>query len=237
MLFGRDLPCHQSPITMPLSPKYKLFIFDFDGTLADTLDDIAWCMEETFVHFGEPAPGKPAVRAVMSGPLEMSVQQLRGKQCSPKEVAEWVRFYRSIYNGERERRTRLFPGAHDLLEQLAAGGIQSLVVSNKGSVAVATELGRLGIRGRIGGIFAADAVAYPKPDSRLYHLEIKSAFPSFEDRDVLMIGDTEVDLRFAKNAGVACCWAAYGYGQREDCLGLKPDLTIDSLSELRSVLV
>jgi phosphoglycolate phosphatase len=222
---------------MPLSPKYKLFIFDFDGTLADTLDDIAWCMEKTFVHFGEPPPSKPAVREVMSGPLEMSVQQLRGKKCQPNEAAEWVRFYRSVYNGERVRRTRLFPGADDLLEQAEAQGIQLLVVSNKGSVAVEAELGRLGIRGRIGGIFAADVVAYPKPDARLYHAEIKSSFPSFEDRDVLVIGDTETDLRFAKNAGVASCWAAYGYGQREDCLGLKPDITIESLSELRSVLV
>jgi phosphoglycolate phosphatase len=237
MLSGRDLHGLRPSISMPLSPKYKLFIFDFDGTLADSLDDIAWCMEKTFVHFGEPPPGKPAVRALMSGPLETSLQQLREKKCSPKEIAEWVRFYRSVYNGERERQTRLFPGALDLLEQVTAEGIQSLVVSNKGSVAVEAELSRLGIRGRIGGIFAADVVAYPKPDSRLYHVEIKSSFSSFEDRDVLVIGDTEVDLRFAKNAGVASCWAAYGYGQREDCLGLKPDITIESLSELRSVLV
>lgn len=222
---------------MPPSSKYKLFIFDFDGTLADTLDDIAWCMARTFHHFGEPAPGKSAVRAIMSGPLEMSIQQLRGKPSPPSEVAEWVRYYRSIYNGEREMRSALFPGAQELLEQVTAEGIHSLVVSNKGSVAVETELSRLGIRGRIQGIFAADAVAYPKPDSRLYHEEIKSAFPSFDDRDVLVIGDTEVDLRFAKNAGVACCWAAYGYGRREDCLRLNPDITIESLSELRLVLV
>lgn len=222
---------------MPPSPQYQLCIFDFDGTLADSLADIASCMEKTFLHFGEPAPSTSAVKSIMTGPLELSIEILRGQRCSPAETAEWVRFYRSIYNGERERHTRLFPGASELLEKLTAAGIQSLVVSNKGSVAVEAELGRLGIRSRIGAIFAADAVAYPKPDPRLYHLEIKPSFATLDDRKVLVIGDTDVDLRFAKNAGVASCWAAYGYGKQNECIDLQPDITINSLSDLLSVLI
>jgi len=222
---------------MQRSRKYNVLVFDFDGTLADTFSDIAWCMERTFAHFAEPAPDESAVRAVMSRPLEVSIPKLRGKQSPPEEVARWVCFYRSIYNGERERRTSLFPGAKELLERVTGDGVPALVVSNKGSVAVASELDRLGVREHIQTIFAADAVLYQKPDPRLYHAEIKAHFPQFADREVLVIGDTEADIRFAQNAGLACCWAAYGYGNRDECLRLKPDWIIQSLGELNSLVI
>src|SRR4051812_36355692 len=96
-------------------PDFKALILDFDGTLAETLGDIAMCMSQAFERMGTPPPSIDAVRSLMSVPLEVGFPRLRGNPCAAKEVNEWIQCSRSFYNGEREGRTRLFPGAKDLL--------------------------------------------------------------------------------------------------------------------------
>jgi phosphoglycolate phosphatase len=51
-------------------------------------------------------------------------------------------------------------------------------------------------------------------------------------QDVLVVGDTEADLQYAKNIGAVACWARFGYGEKEECENLGPDLVVDSLEEL-----
>ena len=217
---------------MALPQKFKALILDFDGTLAQTLQDIACCMAEAFQQFGEPAPSEDAVRAIMSVPLEIAIPRLLGKECASAEAAEWVLRYRSIYNGERLRRTSLFPGAKELLLRAEETNTPAVLVSNKGSVAVAAELHHLGVAHLIRKSFPVDAAPYKKPDPRLYHSAIKSCLHGVPDSEVLVVGDSDADIRFAQNAGLRCCWAAYGYGNPEECLGLKPDMVVQCLTEL-----
>jgi phosphoglycolate phosphatase len=52
----------------------------------------------------------------------------------------------------------------------------------------------------------------------------------------LMIGDTEVDIRFAQASGIACCWAAYGFGNRQRCMALSPRYRIDNIDKLPAIV-
>jgi phosphoglycolate phosphatase len=75
-----------------------------------------------------------------------------------------------------------------------------------------------------------------KPNPAAFHSIIKPLFPELDNSQVLMVGDTAVDLLFAKNAGIDVCWAAYGYGDRAQCLALEPTFAIDDISELAALV-
>jgi phosphoglycolate phosphatase len=53
---------------------------------------------------------------------------------------------------------------------------------------------------------------------------------------MLMIGDTEADIKFAHASEIACCWAAYGFGDRQHCMALSPEYIIEHIDELRNIL-
>ena len=78
-------------------------------------------------------------------------------------------------------------------------------------------------------ILSAEDSAYRKPDARLYSNNIAPFLLSKTPGGVLVVGDTESDLLFAKQAGLKSCWATYGYGDAEKCLALKPDFVIWTL--------
>ena len=214
---------------------YKALVLDFDGTLAATLDDVTWCMTRTLENFGLPAPSPSDVQATMGLPLEEALRLLSKDACKVAE-SEWVRAYREIYLTDGGHRASLFPGAAELLSHAREHRITILVASNKGTAALRALLERLKIVSFVNVILGGDSVAYPKPDPRLYRAEISPRLAGVRDSEVLVVGDTETDLRFASAAGLDCCWAAYGYGNRARCLDLKPTHVISSMSELAPLL-
>lgn len=70
----------------------------------------------------------------------------------------------------------------------------------------------------------------------VFHAVILPRYPEVNRERVLVVGDTDADIRFARNIEAASCWASYGYGRREVCSALKPDYTIESPSLLLEVI-
>lgn len=73
------------------------------------------------------------------------------------------------------------------------------------------------------------------PDPMIYNEIIKSKYKNLNDKNVLMVGDTEADINFARNANISSCWAEYGYGNVDNCLKLKPDFQISSFDLLMKI--
>jgi len=216
--------------------KYRLAIFDFDGTLASSLEGISACMNGTLAAFGYPAASLEEVKATVGLTLEDSVRTLARRRISNEQLVLIVKHYRELYDAKGALPIELFDGAAKLLEELPSHGIKSVLVSNKGRNGLSQLLERLRIWAFFDLVLSAEDVQYHKPQPELYFKHIVPAFAKVRQADTLVIGDAEIDIRFAKAAGLACCWARYGYGDAGKCHSFRPDYEIGQLSELRDIL-
>lgn len=215
---------------------YKALVLDFDGTLASTLEDVASCMVKTFRAFGLSPPATEDVLPTMGLPLEEAFLKLLGDRSSAQNPQEWARVYRGLYASGGAPQTRLFPGAAGFLARAHANGVQTVLVSNKGEAAIHTTLSRLGILKCITMVLAGDSSGARKPAPALYRREIRPSIRPCADEEVLVVGDTEVDLQFANNCGLDSCWVAYGYGNRQRCLACGPIYVVDSLAQIMQAI-
>jgi len=216
--------------------KYRLAIFDLDGTLASSLDSIAECMAAAISAFGFSPPSREEVRATVGLTAEESVAILTKGKVSRTTLPQIVRFYRDLHETDGNASIRLFPGTAKLLEELPSVGTKGVLVSNKGRKALAELLERLKIWAFFDLTLSADDVDCTKPDPKLFTKHIAPHFPDIGKRETIVIGDTETDIHFARAAGLVSCWAKYGYGDAVRCHKLKPDFEVGEIAALRAVL-
>ena len=212
----------------------KLIIFDFDGTLASSIEGITTCMGKALQLFGYRRPSVDKVRATVGLRLEDSIRKLTKWACPESDIPLVMRTYRNLYDIEAARLTTLFDGAAETLAAVKAAGIKTVLASNKGNAGLVQLLRQLQIVNYFDLTLSADSVHH-KPSAALYGAHIASAFPCIAARDILVVGDTESDLRFAANIGAQSCWAAYGYGDAATCVALASTFTISSISDLQGL--
>jgi phosphoglycolate phosphatase len=111
-----------------------------------------------------------------------------------------------------------------------------VLVSNKGTRGLTQLVAQLDLGHRFDLVLAADTVSRRKPDPGLFAAHVAPAFPGVAPGRVLVVGDTDIDLRFAGNIGARACWARYGYGDAAACAALAPAYAIDAVDDLRRVL-
>lgn len=214
----------------------RAVIWDFDGTLASSLEGIAAAMREALLTFGFPAPAMEQVRATIGLTLEESMRRLTDGKSSEEQIPQLVAKYRSLHATKAAPLTALFPGARAVLGALKDRGILSIVVSNKGRLGLQQLIEQLEIGAEITIALSAEDILYHKPDGRLYTQRIAPLLRDVGPEEVLMIGDTESDIRFAQAVGLKVCWAKYGYGDPSACHALQPTHTIESVGEVVAVL-
>ncbi len=95
---------------------------------------------------------------------------------------------------------------------------------------------QLGIGDDIDAMHGVENGSFRKPDARLYTETIAPLLPEPGGRRVLMVGDTESDLLFAKNAGLRTCWASYGYGDEAACKALAPEFILPDIAQLPGLI-
>ncbi|MCC3422652.1 MAG: HAD family hydrolase [Microcoleus sp. PH2017_01_SCD_O_A] len=215
--------------------QYKLIIFDFDGTLAITHKAIISCITKTFESFGNTPPEADIIQGTIGINLQNTFKMLH-PAIEESAIPEWVETYRSYYRTEGEKQLDLFPGTKQILQLASKSGLSLIVFSNKHLSFVNLFLEKLRINGFFDLILGDDGQIIQKPNPSVFHSIIKPLFPDLDNSQVLMVGDTAVDLLFAKNAGIDVCWAAYGYGDRAECLALAPTFAIDDISELAAIV-
>ena len=211
--------------------QYKLIIFDFDGTLAITHKAIVFCFTKTFESYNITPPSADTIIGTIGINLPNSFKILH-PAIEESAIPEWVETYRSYYRTEGEKQVELFTGTKQVLQLARQSGLSLGVFSNKHVNFVNVLLNNLRIHSFFDLILGDNGQIIPKPNPAVFHSIIKPLFPELDNSQILMVGDTAIDLLFAKNAGIDVCWAAYGYGDRAQCIALEPTFEIGALSEL-----
>jgi phosphoglycolate phosphatase len=218
---------------------FKAIVFDYDGTLFDTRPAIVYCIQRAFEQQCRPVPARELVlEAVKTGLTLQDTflildDELRTNRAALNEI---VRTYRTLYLGEAAPLLKPFAGASEALQQLYFSGAKCLVVSNKGIAAIRRSLDDSGLSSFIDLIFGDEPGLPKKPDPAIVLDHILPRYADLQRTQILIVGDTEVDIRFAKGAGLASCWVSYGYGAAERCRALGPEHEIADISELPSLI-
>jgi len=218
---------------------FKAIAFDYDGTLFDTRHAIVHCIRRAFEERGRPPPGHDAILSslksgaalpdtflTLDGTLRNDLVSLRGL----------IGTYRTLYADEGTPLLRPFAGVGDALQQLHAGGAKCIVVSNKGVAAIRRSLDGSGLLPFVELVLADEPGIPRKPDPKIVTDHILPRYPHLQRNQLLMVGDTEIDIVFAKSSAIACCWASYGYGEEDRCRALGPEHEISGIGELPSLV-
>lgn len=218
---------------------FCVVVFDYDGTLFDTRPAIVHCIQRTFAEAGWPLPDVDAIAAtVKTGiPLHDTLtaleQQLEGDRTTLEKM---VGVYRRIYLAEAAPFLKPYLGVSETLQKLSGDGIKSLVISNKGSAAIHKSLDESGLSPFVDMVFGNEPNLPKKPDPAVLTGHILPHYADLLKDQILIVGDTETDILFAKAAGIASCWASYGYGEPERCRELKPDHVITTIEQLPALV-
>jgi HAD superfamily hydrolase (TIGR01509 family) len=208
-----------------VTPRFPVYLFDVDGTLVDSADDICGAILEalrpTRVH-GLAKAG--LVRYVGVHLLQMFQELL--PEYTLEQNEELIRSYRSVYFARGHRSTRVFPGVSEALRDL--GGRKS-TATTKATSTTRTVLEQFGLAPYFDHVQGTDGFAYkPAPDVILASLDALGARPE----ECLLVGDTPADWAAGRRAGVSICAVRYGYGDPVQMARFEPDLWISDLREL-----
>jgi phosphoglycolate phosphatase len=213
---------------------FELVVFDFDGTLADSAVGIAACMSAAFEAFGLEPPDVEEVRRRIGLSLEEAIRQLIHDRRDTPIDAVAVR-YRELHPVVAAPATTLFPGTREMLSTLDAAGLTLAIVSQKAKRSLTHVLTQCAIDHRFDLVLGSDDVTAAKPHAALYERHVVPWCGDPARDRVLVVGDTDIDLRFAANIGARSCWAEYGYGHKGSCQALGPAYTISDVSALTSI--
>lgn len=193
--------------------KYKAVIFDLDGTLLDTLDDLWNAVNHTMELFGYPKRTREEVRSFVGNGVDRLIElSIPGGIEDPNREAA-IREYRAYYNAHSEVKTGLYSGVSELVSKLRVAGIGVAVASNKPHIATVKLCeGYFPEIAVVCGEREADGIRRkPQPDMVLWAAHELG----FDVKDCVYVGDSEVDLKTAKNAGMDCISVLWGFRDRD----------------------
>jgi phosphoglycolate phosphatase len=204
----------------------QLLIFDLDGTLVNTLDDISTSVNHTLGCFGRPPISADTVRQYVGDGIETLMMRAFGD--ATEQIPGVVAVYKDHHRAHLMDRSVLYPGVVDTLA--AFSGIPLAVISNKTREFVVPLLERLSIARYFKYLIGADdgLALKPAPDAVL---KVLSAAGTAHDASVI-VGDGTTDIRAGKAADIMTCAVTYGFRSEQELRAACPDYVISRLPDL-----
>ncbi|MBQ6093339.1 MAG: HAD family hydrolase [Clostridia bacterium] len=193
----------------------RAVIFDLDGTLLDTLDDLTAAVNHALQSCGFPQRTRDEVRAFIGNGVIRLMQRAVPQGTAQPEFDRCFALFREHYLSHMNDRTRAFDGILPLLGELKRRGVKSAVVSNKLHAGVAGLCNTYFTDSVDCALGVADeSERKPNPVNVLRAMQTLGVSPE----ETLCVGDSEVDVQTAENAGLRCVGATWGYRSRETLL-------------------
>jgi phosphoglycolate phosphatase len=211
-----------------------LLIFDLDGTLIDSKIDLANSVNAARNHLGLAPLHNDLIHSYVGEGAPVLIQRALGPEAAPEKVSEALAFFLEYYRAHQLDNTALYPGVREALNRLKAYGAKLAVLTNK-PVRISHEIMEgLGLGSHFESIYGGNSFEFKKPHpigiDTLVH-----ATGAPRERTV-MVGDSGVDIRTARNAGVVACGVTYGF-QPETFIEYPPDFTVDEMGELADRII
>lgn len=230
-------------------PAFETVVFDLDGTLLDTLDDLHLSTNAALAAHDMPARTLDEVRRFVGNGIALLIHRAVPEGTPADVEAAVLADFRRHYGAHCEDHTGPYPGIPELLAHLRAAGVRVAVVSNKADFAVQELVARQfpdTFDAVLGECEERGVRKKPAPDMVEAALRRMGAAaeapgqgdPSPADRATLAyVGDSEVDVATAANVGCACVGCAWGFRGRESLLASGATVVVDTPAELERVLL
>ncbi|MFZ5643731.1 MAG: HAD family hydrolase [Bacillota bacterium] len=215
--------------------KYKAVLFDLDGTLLDTIQDIAESMNEVLGYYNFPLHHVEAYKYfVGDGVEELARRVLPEGSRDPETVSGFVSAMRREYAARWQKNTRPYVGVPELLDALAARGIKISVLSNKPDEFTKIMVAGLLSRWNFEPVLGARPSVPKKPDPA-GALEIATQL-SLSPGEFLYLGDTGTDMKTANAAGMYPVGVLWGFRTAEELVACGAKILIKKPLELLELL-
>src|SRR3990172_8002186 len=211
----------------------KAVVFDLDGTLVDSFEDIARAANHSLASFGFPTHSTGMVKQRVGRGLENLMRSLL-PQGADGVLEDAVREVKRYYADHPTDYSTTYPGVHDLLDRLGEQGVLRIVLSNKADLLVRKIAVNLGLSERMEEIHGhrEDFPLKPDPSSLNWILRRYNVSPS----ECLVVGDHLPDLELARNAGTRFCAVTYGIMSRAEWEKAGVRWIVDSPAQLAQEL-
>ena len=214
----------------------KLAIFDLDGTLLDTLGDIAGACNHALTACGCPTHEVGEYkRFVGSGIMNLFRRALPEEQRTEEMVMRMRDAFVQYYDEHKDETTRPYPGIEDLLEKLSAKGIALAVASNKYQEATEELVVRYFGDYTFTSVLGQREGRPIKPDAGII-LEAIASCEGVRPHEVIYCGDSDVDMQTGINAGVRTVGVTWGFRSREELAAYSPCLLADNPEEIHTFI-
>ncbi|BBB25254.1 phosphoglycolate phosphatase [Amphritea japonica] len=215
----------------------RLVLFDLDGTLLDSVPDLALAVDRMLAAMGMPEAGEGRVRNWVGNGAQMLVKRaLTGLDSPVGNEPELVLLDRAYelflehYGTCCSEKSRLYPGVIEVLTALQAAQVNMGLVTNKPLSFTDALMGEFSLNDYFSITLGGDSLAEKKPHPLplLHAMEVSGVSPEH----TLMVGDSRSDIKAAQAAGCKVAAVTYGYNHGEPVARYAPDLIIDNLKEL-----
>ena len=206
-----------------------LLIFDLDGTLIDSRLDLAGSVNAMRCYMQMAPIDNELVYSYVGNGAPVLMRRALGPEASDADVARALDFFIRYYSQHCLDNTALYPGVREALDLFRERGARMAVLTNK-PVRISGQIVRgLGLGDHFFRIYGGNSFEQKKPDP--IGIETLLGETGLTRDRAVMVGDSAVDIRTARNAGIQSCGVLYGF-QPETLLDDPPDILVDDLRQL-----
>lgn len=210
-----------------MAKKYRLVIFDFDGTLADTSECIVKTAQRTMERLGLPMRSEWEIKQTIGLPLEECFRRLVGENRADNLIERCTDYYREEFFTLQEQTIRLFPGVKGWLQRLKDEGVKIAIATSRGGKSLGMLCDQLGIGDFITMRMSSDLVTEKKPAPEM--VERILAELKFSPDETLVVGDTVYDIEMGQRAGCDTCGVTWGNQSEDELKTLNPTMIISEI--------
>jgi phosphoglycolate phosphatase len=206
-----------------------LIIFDLDGTLIDSAEDLAISTNATRAHFGLGPLDPSIINSYVGNGAAVLVRKAMGKGAPDALVEQALAFFLRYYRTHALEHTRFYPGIKEALQELSERGHALSVLTNKPVRISRDILSALGVGPLFLRVYGGDSFTAKKPDPIGVTTLISDA--NTQEANAVVVGDSGVDVQTARNAGVRSIGVAWGF-QPEAFEVFPPDMVVQRPEDL-----